>query len=135
MQIDYAEESDYDYLRMKDKHIAESLILPKIKAQEIWMIRVEDQIMGWMRYNYFWDHIPFMNMIWIEEPYRDKGIGKKVVLYWEGMMQDKGFQMVMTSTLSNENAQHFYRRLGYKDVGCLLLENEPLEVILIKKFR
>ncbi|MMZ69276.1 hypothetical protein D1872_320840 [compost metagenome] len=47
-------------------------------------------------------------------------------------MSQKGFELVMTSTQSNEEAQHFYRRLGYKDAGCLLLENEPLEIILTK---
>lgn len=38
----------------------------------------------------------------------------------------------MTSTLSNENAQHFYRKLGYRDSGGLLLPNEPLEIIFVK---
>jgi ribosomal protein S18 acetylase RimI-like enzyme len=48
-------------------------------------------------------------------------------------MRQRGFTLVMTSTLSNERAQHFYRRLGYIDAGCLLLENEPLEIIMAKK--
>lgn len=133
MQIDYAVESDYAYLRERDIHMVESLIISKIKAHEIFIIRVEDQIVGWMRFNYFWDNTPFMNMIWIDEPYRGQGIGKQVVLYWEELMKENGFQMVMTSTLSNEAAQHFYRSLGYKDSGCLLLEDEPLELILTKK--
>jgi ribosomal protein S18 acetylase RimI-like enzyme len=47
-------------------------------------------------------------------------------------MKKKGYEIVMTSTLSNEQAQHFYRKLGYKDSGSLLLENEPLEIIFTK---
>lgn len=47
------------------------------------------------------------------------------------MIKEK-YNKVMTSSLSNENAQHFYRNLGYKDVGSLLLE-EALEIIFIKK--
>ncbi|MNW67820.1 hypothetical protein D3C74_464690 [compost metagenome] len=47
-------------------------------------------------------------------------------------MKQKGFEMVMTSTLSNERAQHFYRKLGFRDAGCLMFENEPLEIILTK---
>lgn len=74
-----------------------------------------------------------MNMIWIDEEYRGAGIGKKVVQYWEELMSQAGFEMVMTSTQSNEEAQHFYRKLGYRDAGCLLLENEPLEIILTKQ--
>ncbi|WP_248930972.1 GNAT family N-acetyltransferase [Paenibacillus hamazuiensis] len=134
MKIRTAAESDYEYIRDRDHHILHSLILPKIREKEIYIIRnEEDMNIGWMRYGYFWDNVPFMNMIWVDEPYRGKGIGKQVVLYWEGEMQKKGLTLVMTSTLANEKAQHFYRKLGYQDAGCLLIEKEPLEIILTKK--
>lgn len=51
-------------------------------------------------------------MIWVDEQYRGKGVGKQVVLFWEDKMKQKGFKTVMTSTLANEEAQHFYRKLG-----------------------
>lgn len=41
--------------------------------------------------------------------------------------------MVLTSTLSSEGAQHFYRKRGYVDCGSLLLPGEPLEIILRKE--
>lgn len=36
----------------------------------------DNKIIGWLRYSYFWDNIPFMNMLYINENYRNKGIGK-----------------------------------------------------------
>ena len=42
---------------------------------------------------------------------------------------------MMTSTLSNESAQHFYRRMGYQDAGCLLLPDEALEILFTKTIR
>lgn len=133
MKIVLATESDYPYIVDRDHHVLEHLILHKINAQEIYMIREqEDTNIGWMRYGYFWDNTPFMNMIWIDEQHRAKGLGRQVVLYWENEMKQKGSHLVMTSTLANEEAQHFYRKIGYKDAGCLLLENEPLEIILTK---
>lgn len=133
MKIEFAAESDYDYIVERDHHILESLIMTKIKQNEIYIIRNQQNMnIGWMRYGYFWDNTPFMNMIWVDEEYRGNGVGKQVVLFWENHMKQKGCKMVMTSTLANEDAQHFYRGLGYKDAGCLLLENEPLEIILIK---
>jgi len=86
-----------------------------------------------MRFGYFWDNTPFMNMLWIDEAYRGLGFGKKVVQYWEELMKQKGFKIVMTSTQSDEAAQHFYRKLDYKDAGCLIQENRPLEIILAKR--
>lgn len=133
MKIDFAVESDYEYISLRDKHIHKSLIRTKINQNEILIIRDADHEIGWMRYGFFWDNTPFMNMIWIDEEYRGVGIGKKVVQHWEQLMSQAGFEMVMTSTQSNEEAQHFYRKLGYRDAGCLMLENEPLEMILIKR--
>ena len=40
---------------------------------------------------------------------------------------------VLTSTLSNERGQFFFRKRGYTDCGALLLPGEPLEIILRKE--
>jgi len=133
MRIEYATKSDYAYIAERDRHVWASLIEAKIEAGEIIMLRSgEGAAVGWVRYGYFWDNTPFMNMIWIDEPYRRSGLGRQAVLFWESAMKEKGFKIVMTSTQANEEAQHFYRRLGYKDAGCLLLDNEPLEILLTK---
>lgn len=133
MQIEFAKESDYKYIIERDKHIHETLVRAKIREGEIFILRDSTKEIGWMRFGYFWDNTPFMNMIWIDKQYQRQGIGKKVVLFWENLMRQRGFKEVMTSTQSNEDAQHFYRKLEYKDIGCLLQENEALEVILLKK--
>ena len=133
MKIEYATQEDYQFIIERDKHINGQLVQSKIREHDIFILRDQNQEIGWMRYGRFWDKIPFMNMIWIDEDYRGRGFGKEVVLHWEELMRQRGFKLVMTSTLSNEDAQHFYRKLGYRDSGCLLLEDEPLEVILVKK--
>jgi len=136
MKIIAATDSHYAYIREHDRHILEHLILPKIRGNEIYILQdEEDSIVGWMRHCYFWDNTPFMNMIWIDDTYRNKGLGKKAVLFWEDEMKKLGFNLVMTSTLANEGAQHFYRKLGYRDSGCLILEDEPLEIILTKSLK
>ncbi|MBP1906348.1 GNAT superfamily N-acetyltransferase [Paenibacillus turicensis] len=134
MKIDFATDSDYEYIRNQDRHLSESLILSKIKGNEIYIVRdEEDHNIGWMRYGYFWDNTPFMNLIWLDEPYRSKGIGKQVVLFWEEQMKEKGFNLMMTSTQADEGSQHFYRKLGYKDAGCLILDTQPQEIFFTKQ--
>lgn len=134
MKIEYATEAHYQYIYDNDKHISEELIVTKIRDKEIMVISdVQDKNIGWLRYGYFWDNTPFMNMLYIHEEYRYKGLGKELVQFWENEMKSKGYNLVMTSTLSNEQAQHFYRKLGYSDCGSLLLEDEPLEIIFSKK--
>lgn len=73
-----------------------------------------------------------MNMLYFLEEYRGKGYGKQLVDYWEKEMLKDHYETVLTSTLSTEKAQFFYRKNGYVDCGSLLLLNEPLEIILRK---
>ena len=133
MTIEYANELDLDVISKYDKHISKEELLKSIVDSRVTVVREEDKIVAWSRYNLFWDNTPFLNMIFVLEKSRNLGIGKELIQFWEKDMKNKGFKMVMTSTLSNENAQHFYRKLGYKDSGNLVLENEPLEIIFTKK--
>ena len=50
----------------------------------------------------------------------------------EDDMHEAGYEFVMTSTQSDEEAQHFYRAIGYFDCGELRLPEEPVELILRK---
>ncbi len=133
MKFEYASELNFQFILDNDRHISKELIRTKLKENEILVARSQDsKIIGWLRFGYFWDNTPFMNMLYINENYRNKGIGKDLVKFWEIEMKNKGYKLLMTSTLSNEQAQHFYRKLGYKDSGSILLENEPLEIIFTK---
>ncbi len=132
MRYEYALEMDYNYIYEKDKHVSKELIKTKIHQNEIIIARDINRNIGWLRYGYFWDNIPFMNMLYIEEEYRRKGIGTGLVKFWEDEMKMKGYNLVMTSSLANEQAQFFFRKLGYNDSGCLLLNNQPLEIIFTK---
>jgi ribosomal protein S18 acetylase RimI-like enzyme len=47
-------------------------------------------------------------------------------------MKWKGYKNVMTSTQSDEEAQHFYRKLGYTEIGGFKYLGDPLEIIFYK---
>ena len=56
-----------------------------------------------------------------------------MVEFFESQMKEQGFSDTMTSSLANEEGQHFWRKMGYKDIGGFLLADEPLEVCFKKK--
>lgn len=132
MEIRLANENDIEILNTYDKHISKTELISIVKLRRVYIMEKNRRFIGWLRYNLFWDNTPFMNILFILDNYRGEGYGKKLVNAWETNMKDMGYDIVMTSTLSNEQAQHFYRKLGYKDAGSLLLENEPLEIIFTK---
>ena len=132
MEIRYAESGDLEMISEYDMHISKEELKNAIALKRIILLFIDGKYEGWLRFNLFWDNIPFMNLLFILEEQRGKGYGKKMVEFWEHEMVKQGYKFVMTSTQSNEEAQHFYRKLGYTDRGALILPDEPLEIIFYK---
>lgn len=126
-EIRYVSETDKSFWFTLDNHISESEFQLKIRDKRGYIISDEDKPVGVMRYNLFWDIMPFLTFIYFGKPYRGNGFGRQAMLYWENEMHELGYKMVMTSTQVDEEAQHFYRKLGYKDKGSLFLDNTPFE--------
>lgn len=133
VNISYVDFLCYDYLKEKEPHISSDILMKKIDSKEIMVIRQEGHIIGWLRYNLFWDNIPFVNRLFIEETHRGQGYGKLLMEFWEYEMKKRGYQCVMASTLASESVQHFYRKNKYLDAGSLLINNQSLEIMFRKE--
>lgn len=136
-QIRYAEEADKEYWYSLDKHLSETEFYNKVAEKRGYVILENLKPIGILRYNLFWDNTPFLNLIFIEFSHHKKGYGKLAMDFWESEMKDLGYKVCMTSTMVNEESQHFYRKIGYKDCGCLILDipgfEQPMEMFLIKE--
>ena len=134
--IRYVCEEDIAFWITLDMHLDESELLLKCRDKRGYIISDNDKTIGIMRYNLFWDIVPFLTFIYIDQVYQKKGFGRKAILHWENEMRELGYKMLMTSTQVDEQAQHFYRKLGYLDRGGIFLDNTPYEqaqeVLLVK---
>lgn len=135
-KIRSAESGDRDFWYSLDKHLPEKEFEKKIRDERCYMILDDEKPVGVLRYSLFWDNIPFLTLIYIEESYRKKGYGYQAMDFFEREMKEAGFGMILLSTQVDENAQHFYRKLGYKDCGCLILDipgfMQPMEMFMSK---
>ena len=136
MLIRYAQLNDKtEWLRL-DRHLPEAGFEEKIRNKQGYVLTEDDKIIGLLRYNLFWDNTPFCTMLFIDSDHRRKGYGKLLMEHWEQDMISKGYGMLMTSTQVDEEAQHFYRKLGYKDSGGFVVDvpgyEQPMEMIMIK---
>lgn len=134
MQILSAKSDEIDLLCSYDRHIKRKELEKLVKEERVYIAKENGKFAGWLRYNLFWDNTPFMNMLFVLEEYRRKGIGKALVEHWEQDMKKQGYSCLMTSTASDEYAQHFYNKLGYIAVGGFMPKDEPYEIILSKYF-
>ena len=95
--------------------------------------RVKDPVVGVLRYSLFWQTIPFLDLIYIDEKYRYKGNGTKMMSFWEEKMKRLGYKYVMTSTQADETAFTFYERLGYEKIGAFYPPDQTAEELIYLK--
>ena len=136
INIRYVQTIDMEFWLSLDKHLSEMEFINKVRDRKGYILLLDDIPIGLLRYNLFWDNIPFCTMIFIDSAYQGKGYGRKLMEYWENDMHMQGYKILMTSTQVDENAQHFYRKLGYKDCGGFVIDipeyAQPMELFLIK---
>lgn len=125
--IRYVTEVDKSFWFTIDEHMSEAEFLLKVRDKRGYIISSGDNPFGVMRYNLFWDNLPFLTLIHLDKSYWGKGFGKQAMRFWEDEMLALGYKIVMTSTQVDEQAQHFYRKLGYVEKGSLCFDNTPLE--------
>jgi len=131
--IRIANDADSEFLFKHDRHISKERMKHRIQEGRIFIYHADDSPMGWLRYSYMLGIIPFMEMLFILENHRGKGFGHRLLKKWESEMFQLGTDFVLTSTQADQEAQHFYRKMGYKDCGALFLPTQlPAELFLLK---
>ena len=70
--IRYAEETDFETVRKYDKHISETELKNAIALKRVLVLYQNGCFAGWLRFNLFWDEIPFVNMLYLLEEYRGR---------------------------------------------------------------
>ena len=132
MRIRWAIPKDVDRLTALDRHLSPAQLAQAVEQGRVLTAWDGQVLAGWLRYGWFWDNTPFLNLLFVQKEYRGQGWGKRLLRRWEEEMKRQGFSVLLTSTQAQEQSQHFYRHFGYRDVGGFLLPPEPYELILAK---
>ena len=135
-KIRYAQMSDRDFWFSLDRHLSEPEFENKVNLKRAYVLTEDTTPVGILRYNLFWDNTPFCTLLYISPAHQRTGCGRALMEFWEEDMRSQGYTLVLTSTQSDEPAQHFYRALGYHDCGGLIMDipghNQPMELFLMK---
>ena len=146
MIIELAQSKDKQKIAKLDSHIPSPRLGECIWNGQVYVLkddsiknggqnhRLKDPVVGVLRYSLFWQSIPFLDLLYIDEAYRGKGFGSQMMSEWEHSMKIRGYKYVMTSTQANETAWCFYEKLGYRKVGGFLPpEQDADEWIYLKQ--
>lgn len=134
--IRYIQMCDREFWFRLDRHLPEAEYEKKVRDRQGYVLLKDGRPLGLLRYNLFWDNTPFCTMLYVVSDFQGQGYGRKLMEHWEKDMKTQGYDMVLTSTQADEQAQHFYRKLGYKDCGGFVIDLErqrqPMELFFIK---
>ena len=133
IEITYAAMDDKNFWYTLDRHLSEKEFENKVRDRMGYVLKEDKVPIGLLRYNLFWDNTPFCNLLFVDWQHQKKGCGRMLMEHWEKEMKAAGYETCLVSTQANEEAQHFYRAVGYRDIGGFVLPGEPLEIILMKE--
>lgn len=137
IEIRYVTPEDKAFWYRLDGHLPEAEFESKVANKRGYVLFEDGVPVGLLRYNLFWDNTPFCTLLFVDWSCQGKGFGKALMEYWEADMKERGYGMLMTSTQADETAQHFYRKLGYRDCGGLVIDiprfAQPMELFFIKE--
>ncbi len=139
MIIELAQSKDKAKIAKLDRHIPSSRLGECISNGQVYVLkddsiknggqnhRLKDPVVGVLRYSLFWQTIPFLDLLYIDEAYRNRGFGTEMMQKWEKQMRLLKYQYVMTSTQADEDAWKFYEKLGYNKTGGFFPPKQDVE--------
>ena len=133
LEIRYVQRNDKEFWYHLDHHLPEKEFENKVREKRGYIISENGTPIGLLRYNLLWDNMPFCTMLFVDWDYQKKGYGKRLMDHWENDMKSQGYDVLLVSTQVDEEAQCFYRKMGYRDCGCIILDQQPMEMFLMKK--
>ena len=133
MEIRLANRNDQQGVIKYDSHIHHNTVDKCIQDQLVYVLCDEENIVGILRYSLFWQSIPFLDLLYIDEAYRGKGYGRYMMDHWESVMQTMKYEYVMLSTQEDETAKYFYEKLGYRRIGAFLPPDQDADEIMYLK--
>ena len=128
-----AESKDVEYLQTFGLAPSRGMLEAGIRSGTCQIILVQEKPIGFLAFSVLWGTLPFLEFIEISEAERGQDYGTMAVRKWEGDMAGLGFDLVLTSTGADADAQHFWRNIGYVDCGALTVRNKAAEVFFQRK--
>ncbi len=133
MKITRAKTKEKVKVMRLDPHCPPKELTEQLSIQKVYALWDDKRIVGVLRYSLFWQKIPFLDHIMIDPEYRGRGLGKRMMSHWENIMGVAGYSHVMVSTQEDEDAQEFYKHLGYKQIGSFLPPNQEANELMFSK--
>ena len=125
LKIRFAEMHDLDSCVELDLHKNTDIIKNKITMNEVIVAEVNNEVIGCLKIEYIWTHLPFISYIVIRKDFRSSGIGKSMLSFLEEHLREDGQSTLLSSTMTDAvNPQKWHLKMGFIECGILCGINE-----------
>ncbi len=101
-QVRLAVTPDWDQVRSNELGLSPEVIRTKIERGEVIVCDDAGQITGILRFQWFWDYLPFINYLWVEEGFRRKGRARRMIQKLEEITLGRNYQRILVAPVDSQ---------------------------------
>ena len=135
LKIRFAEIKDLDSCVELDLHKNVDTIKNKISMKEVIVAENNNEVIGCLKIEYIWTHLPFISYIVIKNDFRASGIGRSMLTFLEEYLKNNGQDTLLSSTMTDAiNPQKWHLKMGFIECGMLCgINDDGVGEIFFKK--
>ena len=115
---------DLDFVS-QDGYTSRKNILRKVEHEEVFIVERDGTPIGYLRLEFLWSTEPYIGLIRVLEPHRNKGAGSALLNHLEATLRDSGHSVLYSSSQANEPPpQSWHRHMGFQECGIINGINE-----------
>lgn len=119
-----ATESDLGFVS-QDGYLADPVVRRKVSDGNVFIAVRGDEPVGYLRLEWLWSKLPYVELIRVLEPHRRAGVGRALLAHVEAEAARRGHATLYSSSQADEpEPQAWHRRMGFEECGLLAGLNE-----------
>ena len=86
----------------------------------IFVAELDGRLVGYLRLEFLWGHLPYIALIRLDEDRRGRGLGTRLLGFVEDHLRVLGKTMLLSSSQVDEpRPQAWHRKVGFVEIGAL----------------
>ena len=119
-----AGERDLDVVS-QDGGLPNLVLRRKVSDGDAFVALRGEEPVGYLRLEWLWSTLPYIEMIWVLEPHRRDGVGRALLTHAETYASGRGHAALYSSSQADEpEPQAWHRRMGFEECGFIAGLNE-----------
>jgi ribosomal protein S18 acetylase RimI-like enzyme len=136
VKISKATLNQFEECRRWDQFNRDQVLREKIERGFIYLAYFDSDCLGYLRWDFFWNRLPYLCLIVVKKEQRGRGVGQQLLTKWMEDLKQKEYKFCLSSSQENEPpAVEWHLKQGFREIGRLATLNDDgsVEIFLRKE--